>query len=32
VEDNIKIEIKGIEYDNFDWIPLLRLGTSGGLL
>jgi hypothetical protein len=30
--DNIKIDLRGIGWDGMDWIDLLRIGTSGGLL
>jgi hypothetical protein len=31
-EDNIKIDLKEIEWEGMDWLILLRIGTSGGLL
>jgi hypothetical protein len=31
VED-IKMDLREIGWDGMDWIDLLRLGTSGGLL
>jgi hypothetical protein len=30
--DNIKIDLREIEWDGVDWVDLLRIGTSGGLL
>jgi hypothetical protein len=29
--DNIKMDLKVIEWGVMDWIDLLRIGTSGGL-
>jgi hypothetical protein len=30
--DNVKMDLGEIEWDGMDWIDLLRIGTSGGLL
>jgi hypothetical protein len=30
--ETIKIDLREIEWDGMDWIDLLRIGTSGGLL
>jgi hypothetical protein len=30
--DNIKIDLRELEWGGMDWIDLLRIGTSGGLL
>jgi hypothetical protein len=30
--DNIKIDLREIEWDGMDWIDLARIGTSGGFL
>jgi hypothetical protein len=30
--DNIKMDLREIRWDGRDWIEMLRIGTSGGLL
>ena len=30
--DNTKMDLREIGWDGMDWIDLLRIGTSGGLL
>jgi hypothetical protein len=30
--DNIKMDLRGIEWNDVDWINLLRIGTNGELL
>jgi hypothetical protein len=32
LEDNIKIDVRKTKWSDMDWIDLLRMGTSGGLL
>jgi hypothetical protein len=31
-EDNIKMDLKAIEWQGVDWIDLAQVGTSDGLL
>ncbi|KAJ4450625.1 hypothetical protein ANN_02053 [Periplaneta americana] len=31
-EDNIKMDLREVGYDDRDWINLLRIGTNGGLM
>jgi hypothetical protein len=32
MEDNIKIDLKKIDWEGVDWIHLARIGSGGGLL